>query len=205
MSPELLKLMTAARRLSDAEKGDDDLAHQQAECDIWAAGIEWARAQPLEGVPSVPRTETVVQVHGEFRNGESHLCWQHSPDEFAKLEPFTCDECEFRFETRDDLEEFSSVVEVPLPTQRSALLMSPSEEAFRQVLECIAATSTDLETRTLASAILNEPQHRTVEQRIAVNDLEDELVTDAQKERTKATRRAEKSAKRATNAKRRAK
>lgn len=46
---------------------------------------------------------------------------------------------------------------------------------FRQVLECIAATSDDVDTRTLASAILNEPSSRTKEQRAALRDLRREL------------------------------
>lgn len=48
-------------------------------------------------------------------------------------------------------------------------------EAFRVVLESIAATSDDQETRTLASAILNEPGHRTSEQRGSLRDLAEEL------------------------------
>lgn len=50
-------------------------------------------------------------------------------------------------------------------------------ERFRRVLECIAATSDDRDTRTLASAILIEPQHRTDEQKTALRALRDELAT----------------------------
>lgn len=52
---------------------------------------------------------------------------------------------------------------------------SKREEAFRMVLECIAATAEDYDTRTLASAILNENGHRTQEQHEALESLAEEL------------------------------
>ncbi len=53
----------------------------------------------------------------------------------------------------------------------------PSEESFRWVLECIASTSEDQDTRTLASAILNDAGHRTPEQRKALVALSKETGT----------------------------
>ncbi len=44
-------------------------------------------------------------------------------------------------------------------------------EAFRWVLERIAADSKDADSRTLASAILNEPEYRTSEQASAIDGL----------------------------------
>jgi hypothetical protein len=67
-------------------------------------------------------------------------------------------------------ETFKRERSLEMPPERPA-----AGEAFRLVLESIAATSDDQETRTLAAAILNEPGHRTEEQRAALKDLATEL------------------------------
>lgn len=40
----LASLFKAARDLDKAEKGSDDNAHQNAECEVWSAAIKWSRA-----------------------------------------------------------------------------------------------------------------------------------------------------------------
>ena len=70
-------------------------------------------------------------------------------------------------------ETFNRERALEMPPERPA-----AGEAFRLVLESIAATSEDQDTRTLASAILNEPGHRTTEQRSVLKELATELGVD---------------------------
>lgn len=51
-----------------------------------------------------------IQVRGSFEDGSGHLCWENSPEDFAKLKPFVCEECNHNFSTYDDLLESSKEI-----------------------------------------------------------------------------------------------
>ncbi len=110
---------TTTRSDSVSEEPDDQLAMFEA------TRASRARANAAVMGEAIPLMK-VMQVNGEFENGQGHLCWQGSHEEHAQLRtPFECYECGLEAATREDLDEWSQEWEIPVPADQRTSDASP--------------------------------------------------------------------------------
>lgn len=121
---------------SVSEEPDDQLAMFEA------TRASRARANAAVMGEAIPLMK-VMQVNGEFENGQGHLCWQGSHEEHAQLRtPFECYECGLEAATREDLDEWSQEWEIPVPAdQRTSEPVRPDQTKY--VITCDGEPRTD--------------------------------------------------------------